>query len=133
MEIREIAKGDGWVYSEYGSVHWIRVDVPASKLEATLAMLHARFGRRHPHWIVDLSKSDYVDSRVLGALLQLLDQHSNAGSAVALVEASDRATVAFRVLGFRERFRWFRSVEEAESVLLKENSGQEGSKGAAVP
>ena len=133
MEIREIASGEGWVYSECGNAHWIRVDVPANKLEMTLGMLQARFGRRHPNWIVNLSASDYVDSRALGALLHLLDQHSDAGAVVALVEASDRSTVAFRILGFKERFRWFRSIEEAEAFLLREKLGSEGVRGGAAP
>jgi anti-anti-sigma factor len=94
--------------------------VPAARLETLLGSLQARFGRRHPHWVVDLTKSDYVDSRALGALLQILDQSSDAGALVALAVSSDRAALAFQVLGFKDRFHWFKSADEAQAFVTAE-------------
>lgn len=120
MEIREIDSGNGWVCNECEGVRWLRLDVLGQDLEAVLDDLNARFGRQHPHWVVDLARSEYVDSRALGALLQLVDQHAETGALVVLAGASNRATLAFQMLGFKERFHWFKTADEAQAFVLME-------------
>jgi anti-anti-sigma factor len=67
--------------------------------------------------IIDLTDVSYVDSAGIGALVGAYVTHHKGGRSLALVGTSERIRHALQVTHVEQFFRFFASVDEAQSAL----------------
>jgi anti-sigma B factor antagonist len=101
--------------SKQGNVTLIRV---GGSLDAETApkfskKLEAEIGKGAVHIVCNMAQLDYIASAGLGVLISTNELLAKKGGSIALSEMSDKISKIFKLLGFINIFKIFKSDEEA--------------------
>lgn len=111
LNIEEVASSERWVQlSVSGEIDLDTVNSLRSRLEEVE-------GRGIHRLILDFSETSYVNSSALAVLVKFAERFREHEGGIALVNVNQRVKLVFEMLGLLVFFKFFDSVEAAQSAL----------------
>lgn len=113
LNIEEVSSSERWVHlSVSGEIDLDTVNSLRSRLEEVE-------GRGIHRLILDFSETSYVNSSALAVLVKFAERFREHEGGIALVNVNQRVKLVFEMLGLLVFFKFFDSVEAAQSALAE--------------
>ncbi len=79
---------------------------------------------RECHWLVlDFAEATHANSTAISRLLQQKETVQNKGGRITFVEPSGNISIVFDMMGLREVFTVYNTIEDALRDLINQSSG----------